>query len=433
LAIELIEWRLHQAQLHFYFFQNIAILLNMNYGKTIKNLACVLFVFWLIFFDAQSHSNKAFAADDVAEIKSDIEKVEDKKEDVEKELDTSQSLLKKKNAELGLTKTLLQKTQSEISRKEMEVVNLDQRIELNQEMLKSYIQEAFYADQDPLRGLLLGGAKDFGMSGEFDQLLNVKEKIIISLNEIKLAKEDVKKTKEELNEKKENHEKLISVQQGQQNEIRTDIKEAQASLVDLNAKINKLKSELSSLLSSSVSFKNVVDAAGFAAKVTGIRKDYLLGVLVVESNLGRYTGGCTADKSNMSSYRLGIFKTICGELDYEWKKRKVSCPPSGYKGSGGAMGVGQFMSDTWLGYKSSIASVTGHNPPDPWNLTDGVVAMALKLIKVDGVKDHKKSAEAKAYCIYLAGGNWASYCDSKGVNYGEKVLYWADNYERVMN
>lgn len=405
----------------------------MDHKKTIKNLALVVFLFWLVIFDVQSYRNKAFAADDAEDIKDDIEKVEDKKEKVEKELSTSQILLQKKNAELGVTKTLLQKTQNEIARKEAEVDNLNQRIKLNQEMLKSYIQEAFYTDQDPIAKLLLGGEKNFGMSGEFDQLLNVKEKIVVSLDEIRLAKEDVTKTKEELADKKEDHEKLISVQQGQQYEIKTDIKEAQASLADLNAKIDKLKSELSSLLSSSVSFKNVTDAAKFASKVTGIRKDYLLGVLVVESNLGRYTGGCTADKSRMSTYRLNIFKTICKDLDYDWKKRKVSCPPSGYKGTGGAMGVAQFMADTWAGYKSSIASVTGHNPPDPWDLTDGVVAMALKLTKVDGVKQHKKSAEAKAYCVYLAGGNWASYCDSKGVNYGEKVLYWADNYERVMN
>jgi hypothetical protein len=271
------------------------------------------------------------------------------------------------------------------------------------------------------------------MTDEFDNYLNVKERVIGLLEEIDNSKNDVEKTKVELGEKKEDHEKLMNIQQGQQYEIKSDIKEAQATLSELNAKIDKLKTELSSLLSESVSFKNVIDAAGFAAKKTGIRKDYLLGVLVVESNLGRYTGGCTADKSRMSVTRLSVFKDICKELDYDWKKRKVSCPPSGYKGTGGAMGVAQFMSDTWAGYKSSIASVTGHNPPDPWDLTDGVVAMALKLTKVDGVKQHKKSAEAKAYCVYLAGGNWAAYCDSKGVNYGEKVLYWADNYERVMN
>jgi hypothetical protein len=135
----------------------------------------------------------------------------------------------------------------------------------------------------------------------------------------------------------------------------------------------------------------------------------------------------------MSGTRATIFKSICKELDYNYEKQKVSCPPSGYKGTGGAMGVAQFMPDTWSGYKSSIAGVTGHNPPDPWSLTDGVTAMALKLAKVSGVTEHKKSAEAKAYCIYLAGGNWAAYCDSKGVDYGAKVLYWADNYEQKLN
>jgi len=95
--------------------------------------------------------------------------------------------------------------------------------------------------------------------------------------------------------------------------------------------------------------------------------------------------------------------------------------------------VAQFMPDTWRAYENRIVSVLGHNPPDPWSLTDGVVAMALKLTQVSGVTDHKKSAEAKAYCVYLAGGNWAAYCDNKGVNYGAKVLYWADNYEKLMN
>lgn len=399
----------------------------------LKKTVLVIAILVLTVFDIKSYHEKVFAADGAEDIKNDIEKAQDKATAVKKELSTSQTLLQKKNVELGVTKTLLQKTQSEIVRKETEVKNLNQRIKLNREMLLGYIQEAYYADEDPFSSLLVGENKTYGMSGDFDQILNVNEKIIFTLDEIKKLKEDVSKTKEELDNKKEDHEKLISVQQSQQVEIKTDINEAQATLSELNAKINKLKSELSSLLTESVSFKNVTDAATFASKVTGIRKDYLLGVLVVESNLGRYTGGCTADKSRMSTYRLDIFKDICKELKYDWKSRKVSCPPSGYKGTGGAMGVAQFMADTWSGYKSSIASVTGHNPPDPWSLTDGVVAMALKLTKVEGVKEHKKSAEAKAYCVYLAGGNWPSYCDSKGVNYGEKVLYWADNYERVMN
>jgi hypothetical protein len=266
----------------------------------------------------------------------------------------------------------------------------------------------------------------------FDQTLNIKEKLLNVLSEIKQSSGEIEKTKTELEDTVEDHEKLLGIQQGQQYELKSDVQEAQATLSQVNAKIDKLRGELSKLLGSSVSFKNILDAAKFASNVTGIRKDYLLGVLVVESNLGRYTGGCTYKQSRMSGTRATYFKQICKELDYNYNKMKVSCPPAGYKGTGGAMGVAQFMPDTWMGYKRSIASVTGHNPPDPWDLTDGVVAMALKLTKVDGVKQHKRSAEEKAYCVYLAGGNWASYCDSKGVDYGAKVLYWADNYERLL-
>ena len=85
------------------------------------------------------------------------------------------------------------------------------------------------------------------------------------------------------------------------------------------------------------------------------------------------------------------------------------------------MGVAQFMSDTWVGYKSSISSKTGHNPPDPWNLTDGVMAMGLKLAR--GGASSKKG-ECNAAKLYLSGTT-----NSKYNWYCEKVLYWADNYE----
>jgi len=387
----------------------------------------------LALFDLGFVGGNSFAAEDADDLQDKIEKYEDKAQAAQKQLESAQGLLQKNQTQLGVTKSLLTKTQTEISRKESELESLEGRLGLNRKILESYLQEMYIGEQEPLGNLVLSDKSIYDLTENFDQMLSVKEKVLSVMNEIDQSKEEIEKAKDELADKKEDHEKLLSVQQGEQYEIKTDIQQAQASLSELNAKINKLKGELSSLLGSSVSFKNVMDAASFSAKVTGIRKDYLLGVLVVESNLGRYTGGCNFKESRMSGSRATIFKNICKELDYNYQKQKVSCPPKGYTGTGGAMGVAQFMPDTWQGYKSSIAGVTGHNPPDPWDLTDGVVAMALKLTKVDGVKQHKRSAEAKAYCIYLAGGNWAAYCDNKGANYGEKVLYWADNYERVMN
>jgi membrane-bound lytic murein transglycosylase B len=78
-------------------------------------------------------------------------------------------------------------------------------------------------------------------------------------------------------------------------------------------------------------------------------------------------------------WRKDIFEEIVDELGYDEDDKKVSCNPSSYTGTGGAMGVAQFMSDTWSGWKSRIASATGNKTPDPWDLFDGVMAMALKL------------------------------------------------------
>jgi len=403
--------------------------------KIKKQIALWLLIIFLASFNVFNWRGRIiFAADNAGDIQNKISDLQKKQERAQQELETAQALLSKNQLQVSTTKNLILQTETTITRKEVELNNLNKRIELQKKILEEYLRDLYYSDQeDPLVALALQRGNLNNIVDNFDQTLNIKEKLLNILSEVKQYSSEVEKTKTDLENTKEDHEKLLGIQQGQQYEIKSNIQEAQATLAEVNAKINKLRSELSSLLGSAVSFDDIMDAAKFAAKVTGIRKDYLLGVLVVESNLGRYTGGCTYKQSRMSGTRAAYFKQIVDELNYNINKVKVSCPPSGYKGTGGAMGVAQFMPDTWMAYKSSIASVTGHNPPDPWSLTDGVVAMALKLTKVSGVTAHKRSAEAKAYCVYLAGGNWAAYCDSKGVDYGAKVLYWADNYERLLN
>lgn len=415
---------------------------NKNMGNTKNKLTLFISIVAFVIFNFFRLENIVVRADtSVSDIQDKIETIEEKKEKTEKTLQTAQQLLNQNIARVNYTQSLVKKSETEITRKEAELNNLNSRLELNKVILQEFLREVYYNDaENPIVRLAISGGNLNDVSENTDNFISAKEKILVILEEICNSKEEINKSKEELADKKEDHERLLNVQKGEQVAIKTDIYEAQADLSELNAKLNKLKGELASLLGGSVSTKNIVDAAKYASKVTGVRKDYLLGVLVVESNLGRYTGGCTFSQSKMSSYRAEIFKNICEDLGYNYKKKKVSCPPSGYKGTGGAMGVAQFMPDTWgdpdgspRGYIPGIISVTGHEHPDPWSLVDGVVAMALKLAKVDGVTDHKKSAEAKAYCVYLAGGNWQAYCDDKGTNYGKLVLYWADNYEKKLS
>ena len=192
--------------------------------------------------------------------------------------------------------------------------------------------------------------------------------------------------------------------------------------------------------------KEIEEAAEFASNATGVRKDFLMGMLVVESDLGRNPGKCTyqeveegAEKAhkngNLSSMAWNTFKErretikdIARSLNYDYEELRVSCNPEGiYAGTGGAMGIPQFMPDTWLEYKDQVSEVVGKDNPDPWNAKDGVVAMALKLADVYGVTDHNNFAERNAAKLYLSGTTSWEYDW-----YANDILYWSKNYKELL-
>jgi len=396
--------------------------------------------------DSESSSENSAAEEknekEVKETKEDIEKTEKKikkeekrKSELEQNLSQIQNFIYYTQKEVKKTEELISETEKTISRKEGELDFLDKRSKVQKKLLGQLIREAYYGRKKPLVGIFLSGKKFSQTLGNIDHLDNLQEKIVSLIGDVKKSAEKISSEKEELEKIKSGHQRLLNIKSDQQKALIEDkiqtqshINKKAATIQQLQSKISKLKSSLSKLLGKSYNAKDIKDAAKFASRATGVRKNFLMGMLVVESDLGRYTGGCKYKASRMSSYRKKIFKDICEELDYNYKKMKVSCPPSKYSGTGGAMGVAQFMPDTWNAYKSSIAAVTGHNPPDPWNLTDGVTAMALKLAKVPGVTKHKKSAEKDAAKLYLSGTT-----SSKYNWYGERVLYWADNYEKLLD
>ncbi|HPX94573.1 MAG TPA: lytic murein transglycosylase [Candidatus Moranbacteria bacterium] len=191
--------------------------------------------------------------------------------------------------------------------------------------------------------------------------------------------------------------------------------------------------------------KEIEKAAEFASNLTGVRKDFLMGMLVVESDLGRKSGTCTykeVEEGAQKAYANGqlsqkawntflnrreTIKGIAKDLGYDYEKLQVSCNPSNYAGTGGAMGIPQFMPDTWLEYKDRIAAAVGKENPDPWNEKDGVVAMALKLSDVYGVKNHNRLAEWNAAKIYLSGTTSWRYDW-----YANQIFYWSRNYEQLI-
>lgn len=191
--------------------------------------------------------------------------------------------------------------------------------------------------------------------------------------------------------------------------------------------------------------REIEKAAEFAAEKTGVRKDFLMGALVVESNLGRNHGQCSYDevasgaKQSYENGRLSsrAWKTfqqrqstiidLANDLGYDYHQLKVSCNPAGYAGTGGAMGIAQFMPDMWMAYEKEIGQIVGKKNPDPWDVNDAVVAMALLLGDTPGVTEHNQYAERNAAKMYLSGTTSWRYDW-----YADQIMYWSLRYRELL-
>jgi len=406
----------------------------------------------LVFFVVASFSfSFEIRAVDEGDIKDSIENLEKKIEkeqgamtELKAELARIQSSVYSTQAQIDKVRSLIKESEENIHRMEKEAEQMNERMDLQKEFLKDFIQEVYYKRKEPvIASALLKG--DFSkIFGAVDSYISIEQKILQMAQEIRDTKEKIVNEQGKIAEAKEDHEKLLEdkiVQQyallADKNETQGDIAEKEATIAELQQKMNELKNDLNKLLGKSYDTNDVKDAIKFANKQTGVSKGFLFGMLSVESRLGASVGSCDYKESRMSDYRKGLFIEICDELDYSYKKMKVSCPPASYKGTGGAMGAAQFMSDTWTGYKSKIANATGHNPPDPWNLVDGVMAMALKLendgatggkVKITSPCNGKKisvSGETYAAMRYLG---WSCYALT---NYSPRIQSLAGGYDKL--
>lgn len=403
---------------------------NLWYNMAMRNVkrkALLVFLIALFaganFFSCGNFQAKADTAEEIQDHLDDLMK---KQKEAEAELAAEQSKLYRNQSQINATQALIKQIKDEITRREEELKNLEDRARLNKTMLAEYIRQLYYANQenDPLISLAMfqGNLSDMVLS--FDSTVSIKEKIMDALQAINDAKTKNEQAKEDLSDQQASHQQTLKSQQVQQNQIAGSVQEKQISVAEIQAKISRLRSTLSAFLGKSFSMEDVVDAVKFAEKKTGVRKEFLFAILDKESDLGRFTGGCTYKNSKMDNQNVNnseYFKDICKSLGYDYKKMKVSCALS--YGSGGAMGVAQFMPSTWMKYKDEIANKTGNDPADPWSLKDGIMGMALYLKDKGG---DKKSGEHTAAAAYYCGSNLSrTVCQ----NYANSVISWSKGYD----
>ncbi|NLC30729.1 MAG: hypothetical protein GX765_01600 [Candidatus Moranbacteria bacterium] len=410
--------------------------------------------------------NKVFAADCDVLTGEEKEKCEDEMEAIEDDIKSLEKKLNKTEAEkarleqnlnkvkgavyttaqaISKTEKQIQETEKNIKNKEKYLKALEESMERKKEALRIMMQNSYYDADQPLLFGFLDRWSFLETVTDLDNNLRVKEEVIVLMDEIKKDKESVENETVELSLTIGEKEELLDIKESQKKALEREaygiaeaVEEKMDSIESLRSKLSETKNDLNKLLGKTYDTDDIKDAIKFASKQTGVRKGFLFGMLSIESRLGASVGGCTYKESRMSGTRAEIFKDICDELDYNYKKQKVSCPPASYKGTGGAMGAAQFMPDTWRGYEKKIANATGHNPPDPWNLVDGVMAMALKLENDGATKSGKTTitspCDGKKISI-----KWEEYASLKYLgwscygltNYAKRVQALSGNYDQL--
>jgi peptidoglycan hydrolase CwlO-like protein len=399
-----------------------------------------------------------YAADSISDLedeKSDTQKKLDKELDAKTKLQNNltqiQGAVSSTQAVINKTQATITEVKSTISRKEAEINNLNDQIDLQEEILKNFLQQIYYTKNQPILNVVLT-EKDFtDMFSSADHLMTLEDKIVNISRELADKRKQVEQDTAELADIRQQHEEVLEdkVEQKQElvadkNKVAAEVAEKEATIEELQNKLAELESDLNKLTGTSYSAGDIREAVEYASDKTGVPEGVLYGFLKMETNLGANTGQCTykqvidvalprykkllkSNKKWQNSIdilykRRDIFYDIVESLDYS-KSKKVSCSPSGYVGQGGAMGVSQFMSDVWKGYESRIIAKTGHLHPNPWSLTDGTMAMAIKLRQA-GATSSSASAIKKASINYL-GTFYANYYNG--------IVYWSKNYKRLFD
>ncbi len=144
-----------------------------------------------------------------------------------------------------------------------------------------------------------------------DTMEGLQRSILDNLNELKEQRRNLEKAKEE---KDEARDALDSQKSGLEREKvkkswllgekNKEISKQDAKIKGIQRKIDKLNSALSSFLGKSFNAKDIVEAVKFASKKTGVRKEFLMAMLDKETDLGRFTGGCTYKNKRTSAIQF---------------------------------------------------------------------------------------------------------------------------------
>ena len=368
----------------------------------------------------------------------------------------------KNELEVKETKLITEETELEIEKTENEIEEGEIRIEKDKALLKDFVQLLYSYEQDSALEILITKKSFSAFFNEVNAVESVKDEIFETIIDLKNEKENAKLQKEELEKQNEERHELIQVRVDQNNSL-DDLKKQKSELLEITKGEEKqfqqlleenknilpsLRAQLHDLqsLGQKIEFTDALSASEYASSVTGVRQEFILAIFQVETRWGALKGTgnweddlykCYLRLSKIypsrKAYYVGraekeknAFFSIVNRLNLDPMSVTVSREPT--YGCGGAMGFAQFLPTTWVAYEGRVSAITGNYPPNPWNLADALVTMAVKVSDIPGVTSGDPNAEYEAAGRYIGGGAWRK--KTAAIKYADRVMLFTDLYAK---
>lgn len=431
-----------------------------------KSSKLILGVFLFLFaFNTSAQTNvnqqKDALRSQLSEVEGQITNLENKisqakndQKTLQRDIGVLNNEIEKQNLELKAINLSLRDVEDDIVYKNKEIANLSVEFEQKKELLEESLKELNNYNQISWLELVLKGGSISDIFGQIQYINNLQKQVNTFVQNIDIIKGSLESEKSDLEDRKRDMIRLDSLHNLQKeslarkktdkgellNKTKGDEKKFAAMVKKSKNEITLIKQQLFQLesIGVSMSFEEAYKYAKFAGEKTSIRPSFILGIFQVESKMGTYVGGgnwqrdlyqcyINLGKRSRAEQEKSAFFDITSSLGLNPDSMPVSKKPS--YGCGGAMGAAQFLPTTWNAFKNQIASLTGHNPPSPWNIEDAFIGSSIKL-SGNGANSKTVAGEKTAAAKYIAGARWKN---SVAQRYASQVLSWADFYQEQID
>lgn len=383
---------------------------------------------------AQLESQISAIENEIAVLDQELVQIRGRKETLKNEIARLDNEIKRAELTIRGLNLSISQTEGSIGLRVESIKEAELKMEKQKKSLSEYLRTIYKRDELSLTEMLLVRKDLSQFFQEVSALEDAQKDLNQSLDDLTLLRKQLQEEKDELEDKREEllslralaqvqkqnvvskkseRDKLLKVTQGQESNYQKIIQTKKQDIAAIRAQIQYLAK-------TGVSAEDAVKYATLAAKKTGIRTAFLLGLLEVETGrryeegiitAGSHTGNgnwrvdlyqcyINLGKPSSAEKQKNAFMRITSKLGYNPDDMPVSRKPN--YGCGGAMGPAQFLPSTWLLFEDKVADITGHNPPDPWNVEDAFTAAALYLADA-GAKSKTRAAELRAAKAYISG------------------------------